>query len=85
MFDNVKQFYIVPSYLARENKDLELLTPDKLLNMLSNESKQHAEAAELDDSLARKIKQHAAAGDLVIALSAGGSGSLDEWLRGRFA
>ena len=84
LFDNVKQFYIVPSYLARENKDLELLTPDKLLNMLSNESKQHAQAAELNDSLTQKVKQHAQAGDLVLALSAGGSGSLDEWLRKRF-
>ena len=84
LFDNVKQLYIVPSYLARENKDLELLTPDKLLNMLSNESKQHAQAAELNDSLTQKVKQHAQAGDLVLALSAGGSGSLDEWLRKRF-
>jgi len=84
LFDDVKRLYIVPSYLARENKDLELLTPDKLLNMLSNSTKEHAAACELSDDLAAKIKGHAAAGDLVLCLSAGGAGSLDDWLRQRF-
>jgi UDP-N-acetylmuramate--alanine ligase len=85
LFDNVKELYIVPSYLAREDKNLELLTPVKLLNLLSNKSRQHAHAAELDDSLEQTITRHAQAGDLVLCLSAGGAGSLDEWLRQKFA
>ncbi|HET9721587.1 MAG TPA: Mur ligase domain-containing protein [Candidatus Saccharimonadales bacterium] len=81
LFDEVKQLYIVPSYLARENKDLELLTPDKLLNMLSNSSQSHTQAAQLNDQLATDIRKHSSAGDLVLCLTAGGTGSLDEWLR----
>ena len=84
LFDDVKQLYIVPSFLAREDKTLELLTPTKLLNMLSNKSKNHAVAAEKDQALKDKIQQHIAEGDLVLALSAGGAGSLDEWLRQEF-
>lgn len=81
LFDGVKQLYIVPTYLGREDPNLELLTPEKLLNKLSNSVKAHAQTAELDDALAEKIRTHTAAGDLVLCLSAGGGGSLDEWLR----
>ena len=85
LFDSVKQLYIVPSYLAREDPKLKILSPTNLLNMLSNKSKGHAEAVTLDGELAAKLKKHAADGDLVLALSAGGSGSLDEWLHEQIA
>jgi UDP-N-acetylmuramate--alanine ligase len=84
LFDSVKQLYIVPSYLARENEKLELLTPEKLLDLLSNSVKSKAEAAQLDDSLKTSIRSHLDQGDLVLCLSAGGAGSLDEWLRKEF-
>jgi UDP-N-acetylmuramate--alanine ligase len=84
LFDDVKQLYVVPSYLARENKDLELLTPDKLLDLLSNSARDKASAAVLDDSLKAAIRSHIENGELVLALSAGGAGSLDEWLRREF-
>jgi hypothetical protein len=35
--------------------------------------------------LRANIKQHVAAGDTVLALSAGGGDSLDEWLRKNFS
>ncbi len=85
LFADVKRLYIVPSYLAREDKNLELLTTDKLLNMLSNSTRSHSKIAELDNELKTKIKKHAENGDLVLCLSAGGSGSLDEWVRQEFA
>ena len=85
LFEGVKKLYIVPSYLAREDKNLDLLTPDKLLNLLSNSVREHSETAGLNESLIEKIKQHAAQKDLVLCLSAGGAGSLDEWLRREFA
>lgn len=85
LFEGVKQLYIVPSYLAREDGNLELLTPVKLLNLLSNLTKIHARPARLDNELKQSIKQHLDAGDLVLCLSAGGAGSLDEWLRREFA
>ena len=81
LFTNVKQLYIVPSYLARENPSLEILTPDKILDLLSNESRRHAKTAQLDEKLLNSIRQHAKAGDLVLCFSAGGASSLDEWLR----
>ena len=81
LFDGVKQLYIVPSYLAREDPNLPLLSPADLTDLLSDTSKAHAAPAALDDSLRQSIRQHLAAGDLVLCLSAGGGGSLDEWLR----
>lgn len=84
LFNGVKKLYVVPSYLAREDKSLELLTPEKLLKLLASPAKDRAAAAGLDDSLAKIIRQHAGSGDLVLCLSAGGAGSLDEWLRRSF-
>jgi len=85
LFDGVKQLYIVPSYLAREDPNLELLTPDKILDLLSNSAKGQAAAAKLDGNLKTAIQKHLDAGDLVLCLTAGGPGSLDEWLRKEFA
>ena len=84
LFDGAKQLYVVPSYLAREDKNLELLTPEKLLDLLSNSAKAKAHASQLDDGLRQAIKRHLDNGDLVLCLSAGGAGSLDEWLRQNF-
>jgi UDP-N-acetylmuramate--alanine ligase len=85
LFEAVKQLYVVPSYLAREDKTLELLTPDKLLNLLSNSVKSKAHASMLNDELKESIQNHLDGGDLVLGLSAGGSGSLDEYLRQTFS
>lgn len=84
LFDDVKRLYIVPSYLAREDKNLELLAPVKLLDLLSNYAKSHAQPAQLNDELKATIQKHLSDGDLVLCLSAGGAGSLDEWLRQNF-
>jgi UDP-N-acetylmuramate--alanine ligase len=85
LFNGIKGLYIVPSYLAREDKNLEIITPVKLLDLLSNSVKKTASAAQLDDRLAANIKRHSGQNDLVLCLSAGGAGSLDEWLRQQFA
>jgi len=82
LFDDVKKLYVVPSYRAREDESLEDLTPEKLVSLTSHPEK--AEATKLDQALRSKIQDHAASGDLVLALSAGGGNSLDEWLRSRF-
>jgi UDP-N-acetylmuramate--alanine ligase len=84
LFDSVKKLYIVPSYLAREDEKLELLTPEKLLDLLSDSARSRAEASRLDDNLKSAIKSHLDDGELVLCLSAGGAGSLDEWLRKEF-
>lgn len=84
LFDGVKELYVVPSYLAREDKNLELLTPAKILNLLSISIKDRSHASTLDDELKQSIQKHLDSGDLVLSLSAGGRGSLDEWLRQNF-
>ena len=84
LFNGVKELYIVPSYLAREDPDLELLTPDKILDLLSISAKEKAQTAKLDDNLKESIQSRLDNGDLVLCLSAGGAGSLDEWLRQNF-
>jgi len=84
LFDSVKELYIVPTYLGRENKDQPLLSPADLVNLLSNSTQDKAHAAKLNDGLKSAIQKHAKAGDLVLCLSAGGAHSLDEWLRKNF-
>lgn len=84
LFDDAKHIYIVPSFLAREDPNLELLTPEKLKLLLSPEAEAKCDAMQLDKALKAAIQRHLDANDLVLCLSAGGGGSLDEWLRNQF-
>ncbi|HVU59793.1 MAG TPA: Mur ligase domain-containing protein [Candidatus Saccharimonadales bacterium] len=84
LFDGVKRLYIVPSYLAREDETLPLLSPKDLHRLLSLETQQRATPSTMDDTLATAIRRHLQAGDAVLCLTAGGGGSLDEWLRATF-
>ncbi|QQS20138.1 hypothetical protein IPL85_01650 [Candidatus Saccharibacteria bacterium] len=84
LFEGVKQLYVVPSYLAREDESLELLTPEKLCKLLSAEVQAHAEPAALGDRLNQRLQAHLDSDDTVLCLSAGGGGSLDELLRQEF-
>ena len=79
LFEDTKKLYIVPSYLAREDESLEMLTPEKLCEIVREPADR--EPAQLDDNLKKSIAEHVNKGDLVLCLSAGGGGSLDEWLR----
>jgi UDP-N-acetylmuramate-alanine ligase len=85
LFDDVKQVYVVPIYLAREDPGLPVMTPVDLIGLFSEQSKAHAQAAALDTSLAAHISEHANDGDTVVCITAGGGNSLDEWLRKTFA
>lgn len=84
LFDSVKQLYIVPTYLAREDQSLKLLTPADLQALLSPEMQSKTFTANLDANLLSTIQEHIVAGDTVVCISAGGGGSLDEWLRNQF-
>lgn len=81
IFDSVKKLYIVPSYLAREDQSLDLLTPEKLREGLCVAAQSKTEAATLDSTLQQSIREHLSDGDTVLCLTAGGGNSLDEWLR----
>lgn len=84
LFDGVKKLYIVPSYLAREDESLQLLTPEDLKLILASETQAITEAVQLNDTLRENILEHVKSGDTVLCLTAGGGHSLDEWLRKEF-
>jgi len=85
LFDSVKHLYIVPSYLAREDQSLKLLSQDDLKLMLSAEAQTVADVADLDDKLRQTILTHLQTGDTILCISGGGGKSLDEWLRKEFS
>lgn len=82
LFALAKTVYVVPSYLAREDESLELLTPEKLCTFIKQPAT--VKPAQLDDELKHAIAAQLKQGHLVLCLSAGGGGSLDEWLRREF-
>lgn len=84
VFADASKIYWVPSYLAREDPAQPLLTPDELIKNLNPQLQAVASPTQLDDSLKAAINSHLKDGDLVVALSGGGGGSLDEWLRQEF-
>jgi UDP-N-acetylmuramate--alanine ligase len=84
LFDSVKELYIVPSYLAREDPSLDTWSPTDLKNLLSPETQTVTHPVALDVTLEKAIAEHLKAGDIVLCLTAGGGNSLDEWLRTTF-
>jgi UDP-N-acetylmuramate--alanine ligase len=84
LFDKVHKLYIVPSYLAREDKTLPLLSPTDLKALLSDTAQAKTTPAALDAKLKAAIQENLIAGNTVICMSAGGGSSLDEWLRKEF-
>lgn len=85
LFNSATKLYWVPSYLAREDPALPILTPTELIGSLNPGMQSKTEAAELNDALKQKIKWHRKNGGMVLALSGGGGNSLDEWLRKEFS
>ncbi len=82
LFQAADRIYWVPSYLAREDSNQAILTPDKLIKYLSN--KNIASASLLNEDLKESIATHLSKKDLVIAISGGGGNSLDSWIRENF-
>jgi len=82
VFDGASAIYWVPSFLAREDPNLPILTPAELIKNLSPELQQIAHPAELNDALKVAIQKHLADGDLVVGMA--GGATLDEWLRRNF-
>ncbi len=81
-FAGAQKVYWVPSYLAREDPNLAILTPAELISRLADPS--IAAPAQMDDDLRVTIQQHLDNGDMVVCMTGGGGGSLDEWLRHNF-
>lgn len=75
-FELADEIYWLPTYLSREDPNLELLTPDYLIRNISN--KENVHIADLDDDLWSSIQAQRANGRLVLCM---GAGSIDTWLR----
>ena len=76
VFQNANHIYWLPTYLSRENPDLEVLTPQQLTSAIANVSK--LSFAKLDDDLWQNIQQQIDQGKLVLLM---GAGSIDGWAR----
>ncbi len=84
VFGGASAIYWLPSYLAREDPNLPILSPAQLIKNLSPQLQVIAKPMERDEQLKTVIERHLKAGDMVVAMAGGGAGSLDEWLRQHF-
>lgn len=84
IFEGASRIYWIPSYLAREDPALPVLTPTELIKSISPKLQEIALPMELNDNLKTVIQKHLDEGDMVVAMSGGGGHSLDEWLRETF-
>lgn len=75
IFENADKIIWLPTYLSRENPNLEILSPEFLSRKL--ESKK-INFSEMDENLKEEIKKLHDKNFLILAMSAG---SLDDWLR----
>lgn len=83
LFGSVKKLYWVPSYLAREDPEQKVISPEEFIDNIEEPAAK--QPAKLDDKLRGAIQGHLSAGDTVVCISGGGGGSLDEWLRQEFS
>lgn len=76
VFAEADDIYWLPTYLSREDPELEVLSPEELTSRLSNNDRVHL--TELSDELWQTIRTHLSEGHLVLAM---GAGTIDSWLR----
>lgn len=75
-----EHIYWLPTYLAREDPTLPLLTPEDLtVNLVNRDAVSYAN---LDDTLWRQISAARAEGKLVLCM---GAGTIDGWLRNQLS
>lgn len=78
-FMGADKIYWLPTYLTRENMDLPVLSAEELVDGLEN--REIAEAVELSDELAEKLREYVKQGYLVVLMTAGPA---DDWMRKKF-
>lgn len=79
-FELADEIYWLPTYLSREDPNLEILTPAQLTATLTNPD--HVHIADLDNQLWSVIEKARHDGKLVLCM---GAGSIDGWLREQLA
>lgn len=79
-FEKAETIYWLPTYLSREDPNLEILKPEDLIQNITNKSDVHV--AELDDELWGNINNARNEGKLVLCM---GAGTIDGWLRDKLS
>ncbi|MBS7346344.1 MAG: hypothetical protein KIG14_01365 [Candidatus Sacchiramonaceae bacterium] len=79
IFKNAGKIIWLPTYLSRENPDLEILSPEFLARKIENEK---IKFSDLNKDLSAEITKLKGEDYLVLAMSAG---TLDGWVRDNFA
>jgi UDP-N-acetylmuramate--alanine ligase len=75
-FELAEKIYWLPTYLSREDPDQPILSPDELIETVTNRSQ--IQVADLNEDLWEVIQQERDAGKLVLCM---GAGTIDGWLR----
>lgn len=79
-FELAEEIYWLPTYLSREDPNLAVLTPQDLIQNITN--KNHVHIADFNDDLWTVIQQARSEGKLVLCM---GAGAIDGWLRDRIS
>lgn len=79
-FTDAERIYWLPTYLSRENPDLEILSAEDLSADLVNVD--DVQVSDLNDFLWAAIQSHLSNGDLVLCM---GAGSIDGWVRAKLS
>lgn len=75
-FELAEEIYWLPTYLARENPDLPVLTANELVENITNKDK--IQIAEFDDNLWQNVCNARARGNMILFM---GAGKIDSWVR----
>lgn len=78
-FSYAEKIFWLPTFLTREDTNLNIITPKELIAKIKDPSK--AEPVELNDKLKQRIKHLASEGKLILFM---GAGSIDKWARDNF-
>jgi UDP-N-acetylmuramate--alanine ligase len=79
-FELAEEIYWLPTYLSREDPNQAILTPEELIQNITN--KDSVKVADLGDELWNAIEKARSAGKLVLCM---GAGTIDGWVRDRLA
>ncbi len=79
-FEGVKKIYWTPTYLTREDPNLEVLSPEQLTENITNKS--IIEFTDLTDEFWAKVRSLQKDRNLIIFM---GAGDIDEWLHAKIA
>lgn len=78
VFKEADAVYWLPTYLTREDPDLDTLSPEQLTRNIQQDKVRHAV---LDGKLWRELQAHLDQGHLVLCM---GAGTIDTWVREQF-